>query len=123
MALVEELEVDEDSYRQAFELLDHLSLDRDLIKQHCFASIIKFPPCSKFTKIETFLAQLNKFNYQLIKLDFDFSDAGPVSELLSLLVKFKLLRFFLQEVVRNSGEIYPNFTTNFCLFRRYLILR
>ena len=40
LALIEELEVDEDSYRQAFELLDHHFLDRDLIKQHCFASII-----------------------------------------------------------------------------------
>ena len=109
LALIEELEVDEDSYRQAFELLDHHFLDRDLIKQHCFASIIEFPPCSNLSEIETFLAEMNKVTYQLIKLDLDFSAVGPGNELLSHLVRSKLPRFFLQEVVRKSGEIYPNY--------------
>ena len=113
LSLVEGFPVTLDSYKEAWELLDKTFLDEKLIINSCLADIVNAAPCRTLTEVETFLDMVLKKQFELsnlqVKLNNNDNDLGNL--LFSHIIRSKLSKQFLQEVIRTTKTSYPDALT------------
>ena len=107
LSLVENLNVDSESYNSAFEILNHTFLNKELIIDKSFAELLSYPSCSTTTEVEHFLDLVLRKEHELGKLGVEFVSNHSSLLLFSHIVRSKLPKYFLQEVIRIVKENYP----------------
>ena len=109
LALVEHLPVNEDSFDEAWQLLEDEFYDADFLLNSVISKIIDYPKCSDLNSTMEFCTSLKSWVLNLRKMNYDFETVETAGNLImSNLVRSKIPTFFLQELCRRSGVGYPS---------------
>ena len=120
--LVENLPVEDNSFRLAVDLLDHNFLDKDLIIDKTLNSILMAPEVSQLKEVETFVRLISNKVQDLKGVGVNLTETGSSGLLLlSKIINLKLPRQFLIELSRETNTNYPNFNQLVDKFQEILI--
>jgi len=108
-SLIENLAVDATTYELAMQILDKEFLDRTEIFTATMSSFFKLAPatdldsaCEMVLNFKTNITELNKLRY-------DFSEGEAGMELVSMILRTKLPKYFTVEVARICGNANPTY--------------
>ena len=107
LSLIENLALDE-VYENAWKLLDQVFLDKEAVVNSCFSKITDRSPCHSLKEVEEYLDEVIKNVFTLSGLNVKFEDDSSGILLMSYVVRQKLPKYFLQEIIRKTGEINPS---------------
>ena len=108
--LVENLPIQDDSFKLAIQLLDSNFLDKDLIIDKTLNSILNAPEVGQLKDVETFVRMISNKVQDLkgVGVDLTTKDSSGLL-LLSKIINLKLPRAFSIELSRETNSNYPNF--------------
>ena len=108
--LVENLPVEDDSYKLAVQSLDKEFLDKDLIIDKTLNSILNAPEVVQLKDVETFVRLMSNKVQDLKGVGVNLTEINTSGLLLlSKIINNKLPRQFLIELSRETSSNYPNF--------------
>ena len=108
LALIENLAVNDHSYKVALELLESEFLDKDALINLTISELINCKPCSCLESNMNFLTFLKGKLAELERFDVDVFDDGTGELLIGNIVRGKMYSVFLQELCRKTNSNYPN---------------
>ena len=107
LSLIENLPVSESVYDEAWNLLDGFFKDTDKIVNLIFSDI-NHKVCNNVKETEAFIVKVQQKKLELNKLEVTFVNDSAGEKLLSHIVRGKLPKFFVQEIVRKTNTNYPS---------------
>lgn len=110
LSLVDNLNIDDTCFEQAWKLLESEYYDKEYIVDYVLSEILNYSCCTDVDQVFAFNTFLKSFLLNLNKLGYDFENKTNSSGnlLMSKIIRTKLPKFFLQELTRKSGESYPS---------------